>query len=187
MNTQHESANAKTKIYLTGFMGCGKTAYGKPLSEILQVPFFDMDDYIEKEHKISISQIFISGNENKFRQYEQLALRHITAQNQHFVLATGGGTPCFSENMQFMNLHGITVYLKCTVDELYENILLSNPNRPLLQGRQGNELRQHISTLLAIREPFYNQAQIILTNNEHYSEKIAERIIQNRLNGQTKR
>jgi shikimate kinase len=176
MNTECEISNVKNKIYLIGFMGCGKTVYGKLLSEILEILFFDLDDYIEKEQKKSISQIFAANGEREFRQYEQSALRQITEHNKHFVLASGGGTPCFAENMQYMNLHGITVYLKCTVNELYENILLSNPDRPLLQGKRGNELRKHISQLLAIREPFYNQAKIILTSNEHNPEKIAKTI-----------
>ena len=174
MNIEHEISNTKNKIYITGFMGCGKTTYGKSLSEILNIPFFDLDDCIAKECGKSISQLFSDDGESVFRRYELFILHRITLQNKNFVLATGGGTPCFSDNMKFMNLHGTTVYLKCTVDELYENILLSNPNRPLLQGKSGNELHQHISQLLAAREAFYNQAKIILESHEHKPARIAE-------------
>ena len=177
MTDTEKISNTKNKIYLTGFMGCGKTVYGKPLSEILNIPFFDLDECIEKTNQKSVPQIFANEGENAFRQYEQSELYKITLQNENFVFATGGGTPCFSNNMQFMNLHGTTIYLKCTVDELYENILLSNPNRPLLKGKRGSELRQYINQLLTIREPFYNQAKIILTSNDHSAEKIAEIIV----------
>jgi len=158
-------------------MGCGKTVYGKPLAKILGLPFFDIDECIEKERDKSIPQIFTAEGEDMFRQYEQSALHRITAQNANFVLATGGGTPCFFYNMRFMNRRGTTIYLKCTVDELYENILLTNPNRPLLQGKRSNELRQHISQLLAMRERVYNQAKIILASDKHSAKKIAEVIL----------
>ena len=159
-------------------MGCGKTAYSKPLAEMLDIPFFDLDNFIEKKYNKSIIQIFTSEGENIFRQYEQSALYQITEQNESFVFAVGGGTPCFFNNMQFMNLHGTTIYLKCTVDELYENILLTNPTRPLLQGKDGDELRQCINQLLIAREPFYNRAKIILTSSEHSIKKIAEVLFQ---------
>jgi shikimate kinase len=155
-------------------MGCGKTAYGKPLSELLNVDFFDLDYYIEKKYNRSIATIFTQEGEKKFREYEQKALHEITAGNHNFVLATGGGTPCFGNNMEFINANGTSIYLKCTVDELYENILLSNPERPLLQGKSNNELYEHIKRLLSIREPVYEQAEIILTSENHNPEKIFE-------------
>jgi shikimate kinase len=164
--------NENIKIFLTGFMGSGKTAYGKPLAELLNVAFFDLDEYIEKKYNRSITEIFAEEGEKKFREYEQNAIYEITANNSSFVLATGGGTPCYSNNIEFMNAHGTSIYLKCTVDELYENILLSNPERPLLQGKRGDELYQHIKQLLAIREPIYEQSKIILTGENHIPEKM---------------
>jgi shikimate kinase len=165
------------KIFLIGFMGSGKTAYGKPLAELLNVDFLDLDDYIEKQYNNSISNIFTEKGEDDFRRYEQLALREITAENSSFVLAAGGGTPCYGNNIAFMNANGTSIYLKCSVDELYENILLSNPDRPLLQGKRGNDLHQHIRKLLSIREPIYEQAKIILTSENHTPQKIFGLII----------
>jgi shikimate kinase len=155
-------------------MGSGKTAYGKPLAELLNIAFFDLDEYIEKKYNRQITKIFVDEGEDKFREYEKNALREITADNRNFVLATGGGTPCYSNNIEFMNAHGTSIYLKCTVDELYENILLSNPERPLLQGKRGDELHKHIKQLLSIREPAYRQAKIILTSENHNPQTIFE-------------
>jgi shikimate kinase len=166
--------NENVKIFLTGFMGSGKTAYGKPLSELLNTVFFDLDDYIEKKYNSRITKIFTEEGENVFRKYEYEALHEITINNRNFVLATGGGTPCYNNNIEYMNVHGTSVYLKCTVDELYENILLSNSERPLLQGKQGDELRKHIRQLLSIREPIYEQSKIILTGEYHDPQKIFE-------------
>lgn len=165
------------KIYLTGFMGCGKTTHGKPLSNILNTAFFDLDYIIEHECNKPVSQIFTDEGEETFRKYEHLALRRITAQNKHFVLAAGGGTPCFADNMQFMNMHGITIYLKCNVNRLYENIMQSHCGRPLLKEKFGSDLYQYINQLLSIREPFYSQAKIILESSEHNAQTIAETIL----------
>ncbi|MDR1348868.1 MAG: shikimate kinase [Prevotellaceae bacterium] len=166
--------NENIKIFLIGFMGSGKTAYGKPLAELLNIAFFDLDEYIEKKYNCPIMKIFIEEGEKKFREYEQNALYEITACSRSFVLATGGGTPCHYNNIAYMNMQGISIYLKCTVDELYENILLSDPERPLLQGKRGNELHRHVKQLLSIREPVYEQAKIILTGESHNPQKIFE-------------
>ena len=165
------------KIFLIGFMGSGKTAYGKPLAELLNVDFFDLDDYIEKKYNCQITKIFVEEGEKKFREYEKNALHEITLCNRNFVLAAGGGTPCYNNNIEFMNAQGTSIYLKCPVDELYENILLSNPDRPLLQGKRGNDLRKHIKQLLSIREPVYEQAKIILTSENHNPQKMFDLLI----------
>ncbi|MDR2126554.1 MAG: shikimate kinase [Prevotellaceae bacterium] len=162
------------KIFLIGFMGSGKTAYGKPLAELLNVDFFDLDSYIEKIHNRSIAKIFAEDGEEKFREYERNALREITFSNNRFVLATGGGTPCFSNNIEFINANGTSIYLQCAVEELCENILLSNPARPLLQNKCGNELYEHVKQLLSIRKPIYEQAKIILTGKNHNPQTIFE-------------
>ncbi|MDR1198268.1 MAG: shikimate kinase [Prevotellaceae bacterium] len=166
--------NENIKIFLIGFMGSGKTAYGKPLAELLNTVFFDMDHYIEKKYCSSIAKIFTEEGEKKFRLYERETLCEITEGNRSFVLATGGGTPCHYNNISYMNMHGTSVYLKCTVDELYENILRSNPERPLLQGKHGNELHEYIKSLLSAREHIYNKAKIILTGENHNPQKIFE-------------
>jgi shikimate kinase len=168
--------NENIKIFLTGFMGSGKTAHGKPLAELLNVDFFDLDYYIEKKYNRSATKIFAEEGEQKFREYEKYALQEIISDNQNFVLATGGGTPCFNNNIEFINANGTSIYLKCTVAELYENILQSNPERPLLQGKLGNELYERIKQLLSIREPVYEQAKIILTSENHNPQKIFETI-----------
>jgi shikimate kinase len=156
-------------------MGCGKTVYAKPLATLLGIDFFDLDDYIEKKFNNLITKIFTEQGEKKFREYELNALLTITAENAKFVLAAGGGTPCYNNNIDFMNAHGTSIYLKCSVDELYENILLSNPERPLLQGKRGNDLRKHIRQLLSVREPVYEQAKIVLTSENHSPEKLFEK------------
>ena len=166
------------KIFLIGFMGSGKTSYAKPLSELLEIDFIDLDDYIEKKNNSRITQIFKEKGEDVFREYEQIALREIIENNNEFVLATGGGTPCFNKNIELINSHGISIYLKCNADELYKNILLSNPNRPMLQGKNDGDLLEYINQLLLIREPYYEQAKIVLTSENHNPKKIFD-IIKN--------
>lgn len=176
-NTTQNSEHSKIAlpIFLLGFMACGKTTYGAYLAQLLNVDFVDMDDEIEKKYGKKISEIFIEGEDN-FRKIEQEILHEIVSENQNAVIALGGGTPCFFDNIKFVNENGISIYLKCTVDELYENILLSQVNRPLLENKTGGELRCYIKSSLEKRKSFYEQAQIILTSENHNAQAILARL-----------
>jgi len=146
------------RIFLIGYMGSGKTTVGKLLAARLGYSFIDMDVHIEEKLFKSVSQIFAEFGEDKFRLLEQQSL-HEVADFDHVVISTGGGAPCFFDNMDYMNERGMTVYLKLSPEELAERLESSHANkRPLLAERKGEKLKQFISEALAKREPFYSQA-----------------------------
>ena len=148
------------RIFLIGYMGSGKTTIAKVLANTLGYTFVDMDTHIEAKEFKSVSQIFAELGEEKFRQMEQKCL-HEVSEFENVVIATGGGAPCFFDNMDYMNAHGLTVYIKLSVDQLAERLENSRANkRPLLADRKGDELKTFIAEGLAKREPFYNQAQL---------------------------
>jgi len=141
-------------------MGSGKTTIGKVLANIVGFTFVDMDSYIEAKQFKSVSQLFAEVGEEKFRLLEQQCL-HEVSEFENVVIATGGGAPCFFDNMAYMNKQGVTVYIKLTVDQLAERLETSHANkRPLLADRKGDELKLFIAEGLARREPFYSQAQL---------------------------
>ncbi|MDD5183715.1 MAG: shikimate kinase [Paludibacter sp.] len=146
------------RIFLIGYMGSGKTTIGKLLAARLGFSFVDMDKHIEEKEFKSVSQIFAEKGESEFRLIEQKCLYEV-AEFENIVISTGGGAPCFFDNIRFMNTHGTTVYLKLSAAELADRLESSRANkRPLLAERKGEELQQFIAEGLAKREPFYEQA-----------------------------
>ena len=154
------------QIFLIGYMGSGKTTIGKKLAARLGYSFIDMDTHIEEKQFKSVNQIFADLGEQEFRKMEQDCL-HEVAEFEHTIISTGGGAPCYFDNMEFMNAHGLTVYLKLTPTELANRLENSKANkRPLLSNRKGDELLQFISEGLSKREPFYNQAEVKVNGTE---------------------
>jgi len=154
------------RIFLIGYMGSGKTTIGKLLSEKLGYSFVDMDAHIEEKQFKSVSQIFAEKGENEFRILEKQCLQKV-GLFENVIISTGGGAPCFFDNMDFMNSQGLTVYLKLTPEELKDRLENSHANkRPLLAERKGNELLQFITEGLAKREPFYLQAALQVNGTE---------------------
>lgn len=143
-----------------GYMGAGKTTLGKTLSKSLNLSFIDLDYYIERRYHKEIRQLFAEKGEDRFRDIERRML-HEVAEFEDVLISTGGGTPCFFDNMQFMNQAGVSVYLKVSVDELAKRLELCKQTRPVLKNRSGEELKAFISESLKTRLPFYEQAQII--------------------------
>ena len=147
------------KIYLLGFMGAGKSVIGKNLAEKLKCTFLDLDKHIEEVANKSITEIFTEEGEAAFRQMEFTLLREFKTEPS--VIATGGGLPCFNDNLQWMNQHGITVFLDVPVASLVKRLSKEKHLRPLLAGREGSDLLKFIDEKLAERRPFYEQAQFI--------------------------
>ena len=148
------------RIFLMGYMGAGKTTVGKKLSKQLNLSFIDLDYYIEGRYHKEIRQLFAERGEDAFRDIERRML-HEVASFEDVLVSTGGGTPCFFDNMEFMNGAGTTVYLKVSVDELANRLEVCKQTRPVLQNRSGEELKQFIADSLENRRPFYEQAQIV--------------------------
>jgi shikimate kinase len=153
------------KIYLIGFMGSGKSTTGRRLAGYLGWSFVDIDELIEKKAGMKIREIFSEKGEEFFRLSEAEALKE-TESVSNAVIATGGGAPCFSENMKFMLANGLTVYLKLPPDKLKERLDKSGDKRPLLQGIGKDNMEEYISEKLGEREKWYSSAKLIIDCNK---------------------
>ena len=149
------------RIILIGYMGAGKTTVGKALSKELGIIFYDLDWYIENRMRNSVSQIFAERGEEGFRKMEHNML-HEVAEFEDVIISCGGGTPCFFDNMDYLNQQGQTVYLKATPEVLYKHLLMGKGERPLLKGKSPEELITFIREQLEKREPFYSKAKYTL-------------------------
>lgn len=148
------------RVFLIGYMGAGKTTLGKELSRRAGLSFIDLDYYIEGRYRQTVSQLFAERGEAGFREIERNLLHEVGAF-EDVLVSTGGGTPCFFDNMDFMLGQGTTVYLRVPVDELAARLEIGKHSRPVLRGRSGEELRAFIAKSLAEREPFYMRASIL--------------------------
>jgi shikimate kinase len=151
----------KSKIFLVGFMGSGKTHWARLLSAAHQLSYVDLDDVIEKESNQKIANIFQEKGEDYFRELEAAVLRSF-ANEQDCIIACGGGTPCYHDNMQWMNENGTTVYLKASPKLLAQRLANEKGHRPVLTDVTNAELENFIANKLKDREAFYNEAKIIL-------------------------
>lgn len=148
-------------IFLIGYMGCGKSSVGKKLAVRLKSDFVDIDTSIEQMTGKSIAQIFKEEGEDQFRQLERSILVSLCSRS-NIVVATGGGAPCFFDNMLKMNKSGITIYLKMHPDSLASRILASGNERPLVNRLSKEEMPTYIAQHLREREVFYNKAKITI-------------------------
>jgi shikimate kinase len=149
------------RIYIVGFMGCGKSTIGRNLAKHLDLNFIDLDNYIEERYFKTIPLIFSEEGEKGFREKERRSLEEVS-QFENVVIGTGGGTPCFFDNMEMMNRSGFTIYLTPDTETLAGRILKSKTERPLISGKSREELIDYINETLKIRSPFYEQAKIII-------------------------
>ena len=146
------------RIFLTGYMGAGKTTLGKAFARQLGLTFIDLDWYIEERFHQSIPDLFRERGEDGFRQLERNML-HEAGEFEDVVISTGGGTPCFFDNMDYMNRQGQTVFLDVPVDVLFRRLRVATRQRPILQGKTDDELRTFIGRALEGRMPHYSQAR----------------------------
>ena len=166
-----------TRIFLIGYMGAGKTTLGKAFSRELGLTFIDLDWYIEERFHKTVGELFTERGETGFRELERNML-HEVAEFENVVISTGGGAPCFFDNMEFMNGAGQTVYLKVSVEELAKRLELCKSTRPILEGRSGDELRAFIAESLEKREPFYSKASIVFDAEEMMTDQDVYKISQ---------
>jgi shikimate kinase len=152
-------------IFLIGFMGSGKTYWGKLWAMQTGMPFFDLDEVIEQQEHKTIAEIFEQNGEAYFRQKETDTLKTFSGK-KNCIIACGGGTPCFNNNMQWMNEHGTTVYLAATPVDIIKRVINEQAKRPLIKNIHPAELKIFIEQKLKEREPFYTTAKIILPVNE---------------------
>lgn len=160
------------KIFLIGFMGSGKSTVGRQLAAQLQYHFIDLDTLIEQQEKATIAQLFASKGESYFREQEASHLRSVV-KHERVVVATGGGCPCYHDNMDWMNQHGVTVYLEASVKLLTDRLKKEKDNRPLLQGKSPEALADFIQQKLSERIAYYQAAQISIPAASLNGKKLA--------------
>lgn len=154
-----QPGHTSTNIFLLGFMGSGKTHWGRIWSANTGRSLVDLDAVIEQQAGKSIADIFETLGEDHFRQLEAAALRDCQAHT-NAIIACGGGTPCFHNNMQWMNTNGITIFLSCTPQEVMKRVEEELEKRPLLKKLNKAELLFFIEQKMKEREPFYTRAQV---------------------------
>ncbi|HZK92558.1 MAG TPA: shikimate kinase [Prolixibacteraceae bacterium] len=159
------------RIYLVGYMGCGKSTIGRKVAEILGINFVDLDKYIEERYFKSVPAIFAEEGEERFREKERISLLEVS-QFENIVVGTGGGAPCFFDNMEVMNNNGITVYIAPDTDVLATRLLKSKTERPLIVGKSSEELISFINTALLKRASFYEKAKIIIRGENNLDPQL---------------
>lgn len=148
------------KVFLIGLPGSGKTTLAREVSDKINIPYFDLDDEIEKDSQQKVHDIFKSG-ESAFRKIETETLKKVIEQNTKFILATGGGAPCFNDNLNTMKRSGTVIFLHVPATEIINRISKQSINRPLLKG----DLAERIFSLHEQRVNVYKQAQFVLEGN----------------------
>lgn len=162
-------------VFLIGYMGCGKSTVGKKLASKLKYNFIDVDSTIEDLTNKPVSQIFEDEGEHAFRQLEHSIIVSLCSRT-NTVIATGGGAPCFHNNMELMNAHGITVYLKMHPKSLAERIISSKTERPLIKYVSNDELPAFITQHLNDREAFYKRARLTIQGESLKIDELVQRI-----------
>lgn len=159
------------KIFLIGFMGSGKTTLGKKLANILKYQFIDLDSCIEENEARTISQIFQEDGEDYFRNLERVYL-HRLIEKEDVVISTGGGTPCFFDNMDKMNEYGKTIYINIHPKKLLPRLLSASNTRPLLSGIDEKGMLDYVFKTIRSREKYYYKAKIVVMGYKLTASKL---------------
>ena len=154
------------KVFVLGYMASGKSTFGKALADKLDTLFIDLDNYIETQTGKSISEIFAEEGEEGFRKIEAELLHKAVEENPDAVVACGGGTPCFFDNMRYLNENGITVFMETSIPVLIARLIEENEKRPLMAGKSEEEIRQKVLSQLCDRLPVYLEAKLKWSGDE---------------------
>lgn len=157
-------------------MGSGKTYCGRELSQKLSIPFFDLDEQVITHEGKSINEIFGAKGEEYFRMLEKDVLHIITESHESFVMACGGGAPCYFNNIEFMKKSGTTVWLNTPVEILFKRLLKERAQRPLLKDLSDEQLKSFIIKKFSDRRMYYEQAEIIVEGENLELDKLIEKI-----------
>jgi shikimate kinase len=164
-------------IFLVGFMGAGKSYVGQRLAQLLRCDFLDLDALFVTTEGMSINTFFETHGEKAFRGKESALLKNINVSKKQ-VVSTGGGTPCFLDNMQWMNQNGVTIYLNASIDLLLDRLNADKLQRPLLRQLQAEEFSQFIITKYQERQSFYSLAHHNISFDLASEHTILEKIMQ---------
>lgn len=161
-------------------MGSGKSGHGQKLAKLLKFDFVDTDALIETSQRLTVSEIFERKGEDYFRQLEHELLLDFSSPSNS-VIATGGGFPCFGNNMDLMNSIGSTVYLKADAAFLASRLQTQKSKRPLIAQLSGNDLVAYLKNLLQARESFYLKSKVVLETKNLKTIQIVDRLVSNGL------
>ena len=164
------------KVFLIGFMGSGKTHWGQLLSEKLNFPFFDLDDQVVSHEGKSISEIFASMGEEYFREAEKNTLHLLTESHDSFIMACGGGTPCYFNNIEYMKNAGTAVWINTSTDVLHQRLIKEKSKRPLIKNLSDDQLHGFILKKYADRRIYYEQADISVDEEPVELDKLIQKI-----------
>ncbi|TSJ43283.1 shikimate kinase [Mucilaginibacter corticis] len=165
------------RLFFIGFMGCGKTTWGRKLANHLGYEFMDLDHVLEEKAGMTIAEYFTAHGQDAFRELESSILKE-TNYPENVVVSTGGGLPCFFDNMDWMNANGKTLYIKLSPKTLAERLDKGKTTRPLLHGLHGEELVSFIAEKLGERVSFYEQATHIINGIDMTVEGLATTVNQ---------
>ena len=152
-------------------MGCGKSTLGRLLASTLNLSFIDLDTFLEEKYFRRIPQIFAEEGESGFRKKEQNVLHEVSAFDD-VIVATGGGAPCFFDNMEVMNNTGFCIFLDVDTASLVERLIHAKTERPIIKGKSHDELHHFIEEMMLKRRPFYEKARYIIKGNEIKPEQV---------------
>lgn len=156
-------------------MGAGKSFWGKQLADQYQLPFYDLDEVIVQDEEMAVSDIFATKGEEYFRRKESNLLRELSKQDK-FLISCGGGTPCLQENIDLMNERGTTIWIHPSIPVMTERLLRKKSKRPLIADMPDEEVPDFIEMKLSERRPFYEQAQIIIDQDDISLDTFAEKL-----------
>lgn len=158
-------------------MGCGKTTHGKKLAKSLGYNFIDLDELISQHENLSISKIFELKGEKEFRAIETHTIQNLINLSANMVIALGGGTPCYNNNLDLLKKHGMVIYIQMTPNALYNRLIHAKEKRPLLKNKSETELLSYIEDLLQQREHYYRQADITIEGLSLETSHLKEQIL----------
>src|ERR1700761_6618577 len=167
------------KIFLIGFMGSGKTHWGRKLGAKLNLPFYDLDTVIIEQEQKSVADIFAEKGEEYFRYQEKETLERLAAEQESFILSCGGGTPCFFNNIEFMKKNGKVIWLNTSIDMLTERLGRERMSRPLISDVNEEDLRRYIIRKLSERRMYYQQADVTVGEESTNLDELIKLLLSN--------
>jgi shikimate kinase len=166
------------KIILLGYMGCGKSTIANSLSRMVQLPYVDLDEYIEEKTKQTIKQIFETQGEIYFRKLEHTFFVELLNAPEDVIIGLGGGTPCYANNHELLNKEGVTsIYLKASIDTLFNRLVVNKSKRPLIADKSEEEMKEFIAKHLFDRSFYYNHAQYKVSVDERSIEETVNDVL----------
>lgn len=165
------------RVFLIGFMASGKSTVGKKLANKINLPFIDLDNYIEDKYNTTIRELMNDKSQDGFREIERDTLNSVIKENKSAIISTGGGTPCYFDNMKTMNLSGETIYIEVDIPTIVYRLIHAKQDRPLTLGKTKEDLSVYVKDLLEKRVIYYKQAKHTINGSSLNIKKLIDLIM----------